>query len=69
MSQSYTNVQVYDRVNETSLVDSFSTPHVPNIGEYVETPDGKFRVQNVVTLITTESQDVRLVVDGEKTSD
>lgn len=69
MSQSYTNVQVYDRVNKTSLVDSFSTPHVPNIGEYIEMSDGKFRVQNVVTLITTESPDVRIVVDGEKNSD
>jgi hypothetical protein len=67
MSSSETvRVQVYDRENEEELVTR-DISYVPRVGEYVNTNDGMFRVQNVVSQVGgVATFDVQLIVSGNK---
>jgi len=67
MSSSETvRVQVYDRENEEEIVTR-DISYVPRVGEYVNTNDGMFRVQNVVSQVGgVATFDVQLIVSGNK---
>ena len=67
MSSSETDrVQVYDRENEEEIVTR-DISYVPRVGEYVNTNDGMFRVQNVVSQVGgVATFDVQLIVSGNK---